>query len=389
MPIAVATRQRILLAGAIVVALALGTWTLWPAPVVVEAATARTGTVVVTVDEIGETRSHDRHLVRAPVAGRIARLALHDGDAVQEGAPLVMIEPLPLGPRERDELSARLLAARALEREAVQNLVHARDDLALAQRERERLGTLARRGLVPQQQADAAGNAASTATAEAEAAHQRVRAAAADVALVRAALEPRSFASLVIRAPATGRVLRVEDASARVVAAGDPLLVIGELDRLEIVVEMLSTEAVRLRAGMPAMLEGWGGDRSLRARVRSVEPYAFTKVSALGVEEQRTRVLLDFVDPPGALGDGFRVTAKVETDRANDVTVVPSSALFRCGEHWCVAAIEHGRITRRAVRPGLRNASETAITAGLAAGTMVVKYPGDAPPAGDRVRIRR
>jgi HlyD family secretion protein len=385
----VAARPRILLATAILAAIALGTWALWPTPVGAEAATARTGTVVVTVDEIGETRSHDRHLVRAPVAGHIARLALHDGDAVREGEPLLTIEPLPLGPRERDELAARLAAARALEREATQNLRHAREDLAFAQREHERLGALARRGLVPRQQADAAGTAATTAEAEAEAAHQRARAAAADVALVRAAMEARDSTPLVIRAPASGRVLRVEDASDRVVAAGELLLAIGELDRLEIVVEMLSTEAVRVRPGMPASLEGWGGDRPLRATVRLVEPYAFTKVSALGVEEQRTRVLLDFVDPPGALGDGFRVTAKIETGRAAGVTVVPSSAVFRCAEQWCVAAIERGRIARRPVQPGLRNASETAITSGLAAGASIVRYPSDAPQDGDRVVILR
>jgi HlyD family secretion protein len=202
-------------------------------------------------------------------------------------------------------------------------------------------------------------------------------------------MEARDSTPLVIRAPASGRVLRVEDASDRVVAAGELLLAIGELDRLEIVVEMLSTEAVRVRPGMPASLEGWGGDRPLRATVRLVEPYAFTKVSALGVEEQRTRVLLDFVDPPGALGDGFRVTAKIETGRAAGVTVVPSSAVFRCAEQWCVAAIERGRIARRPVQPGLRNASETAITSGLAAGASIVRYPSDAPQDGDRVVILR
>jgi HlyD family secretion protein len=377
----------VLVGSAILAAIALGTWALWPEPAVVEAATARTGTVVSTVDEVGETRSHDRHLVRAPVAGRIGRLALHDGDAVREGQALVTIEPLPLGPRERDEQAARLVAARALEREAAQNLRHAREDLAFAQRERERLGALARDGLVPRQQAEAASTAASTTAAEAEAAHQRARAATADVALVRAALEARGSAPLVVRAPASGRVLRVADPSARVVAAGELLLAIGELERLEVVVEMLSTEAVRLRPGMPALLEGWGGDRPLRAVVRVVEPYAVTKVSALGVEEQRTRVRLDFVDPPGALGDGFRVTVRIETSRVEGATVVPSSALFRCGENWCVAAIEQGRIARRTVQPGLRNAAETAIISGISPGALLVRYPSDAPHDGDRVVI--
>jgi HlyD family secretion protein len=372
---------------AILAAIALGTWTLWPSPAVVEGATARTGTVVVTVDEVGETRSHDRHRVRAPVAGRIGRLALHDGDAVREGQALVTIEPLPLGPRERDEQAARLVAARALEREALQNLRHAREEQAFAQRERARLDALARGGLVPRQQAEAANSAASTAEAEAEAAHQRARAAAADVALVRAALEARGSAPLVVRAPASGRLLRVEDTSARVVAAGELLLTLGEIERLEVVVEMLSTEAVRLRPGMPATLEDWGGDRPLRAVVRVIEPYAVTKVSALGVEEQRTRVLLDFVDPPGALGDGFRVTVKIETGRVERATVVPSSAVFRCGQDWCVALIEHDRIARRIVQPGLRNASETAIISGIPAGASLVRYPSDAPHDGDRVVI--
>ena len=186
----------------------------------------------------------------------------------------------------------------------------------------------------------------------------------------------------------SGRILRIHDPSERVVAAGTPLLTIGNLGGLEIVVELLSSEAVKVAPGMPVLVEGWGGDRALRAKVRRVEPYAVTKVSALGIEEKRVNVIADFVDPPGPIGDGFRVTARIVTWQADKVLKVPASALFRCASAWCVFVVEEGRARRRSIEVGHRNLVEAEVNRGLVAGERVIRYPGNEVGDGARVRLR-
>lgn len=185
-----------------------------------------------------------------------------------------------------------------------------------------------------------------------------------------------------------GRILRIADASERVVTAGTALLSIGNLGALEVVIELLSSEAVKVAPGMPVLLEGWGGNQALRAQVRRVEPYAVTKVSALGIEEKRVNVIADFVDPPGAIGDGFRVTARIVTWQADKVLKVPASALFRCAPAWCVFVVEDGRARRRSIEVGHRNLGEAEVTGGLSAGQTVVRYPGNDVTDGARVRLR-
>lgn len=208
--------------------------------------------------------------------------------------------------------------------------------------------------------------------------------------LARAGLAPvRADGDLVpVRAPVGGRVLRIDDPSERVVVAGTPLMAIGDLGRLEVVIELLSAEAVQVRPGMPVLLDDWGGEQPLRGQVRLVEPHAFTKVSALGVEEKRTNVIVDFIDPPGVLGDGFRVTGRIVTWSAADVARVPASALFRCGEAWCAFTIEDGRAVRRSVVIGQRNAQDAQVLEGLAPGAAVIRHPGNLIEEGARVRVR-
>jgi HlyD family secretion protein len=184
-------------------------------------------------------------------------------------------------------------------------------------------------------------------------------------------------ANVRLASPVSGRVLRVAERSERTVAAGTPVMIIGDPSRFEIVADVLSTEAVKIRPGAPARLEEWGGDKSLRAVVRLVEPYAFTKVSALGVEEQRVNVILDPVDPLGALGDGYRVEARIVVWSAADVLQVPSSALFRSGDRWMVFTVEDGRARRRQVEAGARNPYAVEIVSGLDAGATVIRYPGN------------
>lgn len=367
---------------------------LLPAPLPVDGAEVQAGAMQVTVDDQGETRSHDRFVLSAPVAGRLARITLHDGDAVTENQVVAQIAPLPLSKREQSEIEARIAAAEAVQREAEQHVRHADEDAAQARREHERIRKIVQDGFMSPQAAEQARNLAVTAANVAEAARFRARAAAADVKVARSALSVASAAErgagglVPVRAPLAGRILRIPDPSERVVAVGSPLLVIGDLGGLEIVIELLSSEAVKVAPGMPVWVEGWGGERALRAKVRRVEPYAVTKVSALGIEEKRVNVIADFVDPPGPIGDGFRITGRIVVWQADQVLKVPASALFRCAEAWCVFVVEEGRARRRAIEVGHRNLIEAEVSRGLAAGERVIRYPSNEVEDGVRVRLR-
>lgn len=386
--------KRILIAAGALFAVALLVLVLWPAALAVDGAQLSTGAMQVTVDDQGETRSHDRFVLSAPVAGRLARIELHDGDPVSENQLLAQIAPLPLSRRELDEITARVASAEAIQREAQQRVRHADEDVAQAGREYQRVRKLVQDGFMAPQAVEQARNLAVTAASEAEAARFRARAAAADVKVAKAGLGglragAQAAGSLVqVRAPMAGRILRIADASERVVAAGTPLLTIGNLGGLEVVIELLSSEAVKVAPGMPVLLEGWGGNQALRAKVRRVEPYAVTKVSALGIEEKRVNVIADFVDPPGAIGDGFRVTARIVIWQADKVLKVPASALFRCAPAWCVFVVEDGRARRRSIEVGQRNLGEAEVTGGLSAGQTVVRYPGNDVTDAARVRLR-
>ncbi len=374
------TRTAIYAAAGIVV-LGLLIVALRPAPIRVETALVQTGPLEVTTEELGETRTHDRFVVAAPVSGRLLRVLLRDGDTVTENQAVATLAPLPLSAVERDELTARVASAEAIQRSAEAQLSHAIEDLAQAQRESARLKELFARALVSSQQLEQALNASTTLEKEVAAARYRAKSAEADVRGARAGLSALegmphvAGATITIRAPASGRVLRVLEPSERVVTAGTPVLVLGDLQNLEVMMEMLSSEAVKVSAGMPAVLEGWGGEQPLNARVRLVEPYAFTKVSALGVEEKRTRVILDFVDSPVPLGDGYRVTGRIVIWSAPRVLKVPIAALFRCRSEWCVYVVDGGRARRRDVRIGHRNSVEAEVLSGLLENQRIVRYP--------------
>jgi len=379
---------------AILALVALTVVVLLPAPIPVDVAPVDKGALRVTVDDQGETRSHDRFVVVAPVAGRLTRITLHDGDAVAQGQVIAQIAPLPMSTREHEEQSARVASAEAIQREAEERVRHAEADLAQAKRELQRVEKLLSAGVVSTQAAEQARNLAETGANEAEAARFRARSAAAEVQVARSGLlgaqaERAQVGALVkILSPVAGRILRIPDPSERVVAAGTTLLAIGDLRRLEVVIELLSSEAMKVQARMPVLVEGGGGSEPLRARVRVVEPYAVTKVSALGIEEKRVNVIADFVDPPGALGDGFRITARIVIWSADSVLKVPTSALFRCAQDWCAFSIENERAKRRTVEVGHRNALEAEVVQGLNAGELVIRHPGNQITEGSRVTPR-
>jgi HlyD family secretion protein len=369
--------------------LALLVLALMPKPLVVELATVEAGTLQVTVDEDGETRARDRYVVAAPAAGRVSRIDLRDGDAVAQGQPVAELWPLPLSSRERAEQLARIAAAEAALREAQSRSARSEADLAQRRRERVRTDDLVSNRFVSPQAAEQARSAETLAAEETAAAKARVRAAAADLEAARAALlaidAGRAGGAVTIRAPVASRVLRIPERSERVVVAGTGLMTLGDPARLEVVVDVLSQDAVKVRPGMPVLLEGWGGPKALRAQVRTVEPFAFTKVSALGVEEQRANIVADFVDPPGALGDGYRVEARIVVWSADNVLKVPASALFRQGEKWAAFVEESGRARLRQVEVGQRSALEAQILEGLKAGEQVVRHPSNTIEDGTRV----
>lgn len=388
------SRKRILIVTAALAGVALLVFLLLPAPLEVDGATVQTGPMQVTVDDQGETRSHDRFVLFAPVAGRLTRIDLHEGDAVSENQLVAQIAPLPLSARELEEIHARIASAEAVQREAEQRVRRADADLGQAQREYERVRKLVQDGFMAPQGAEQARNLTVTAGSEAEAARFRARAAAADVKVAKSGLSgvravgQGTGALVQVRAPLAGRILAIPDASERVVAAGAPLMRIGNLQGLEVVAELLSSEAVKVAPGMPVLVEGWGGDKALRAKVRLVEPHAVTKVSALGIEEKRVNVVADFIDPPGPMGDGFRVTARIVIWQSDKVLKVPASALFRCAAAWCVFIAEDGRARQRTLEIGHRNLAEAEVTSGLSAGQTVVRYPSNDVTDGARVRLR-
>ena len=357
-----------------------------PVPVRVDIGKVETGSMQVTVDELGETRSHDRFVITAPVAGRLARIELHDGDAVQQDQVVALIAPVPLSVREREEQTARIAAAESQQRAAQELVRHGLEDLAQARRESKRVQKLVREGFMSAQAAEQARNAEVTIANEVEAARFRAKSAAAEVALAKSGLIAEQGALFKIRSPVAGRILRIADPSERVVAAGTPLLTLGDLSKLEVVIELLSTEAVKVKPGMTVMLDGWGGNKSLKAKVLRVEPYAFTKVSALGIEEKRSNVVAEFVEAPQELGDGYRVNAKIVVWSADAANKVPASALFRCGEEWCAFVVENDKAKKRVVKIGQRNAQEAEVLQGLVPGEAVIRHPTNQVDEGVRVK---
>ncbi|HZX29621.1 MAG TPA: HlyD family efflux transporter periplasmic adaptor subunit, partial [Telluria sp.] len=320
--------------GALLLALLL--WVLFaPRPVAVETAGVTEGALDVTVDNLGIVRAHDVYTVTAPVAGSLERVTLRDGDPVRRGAAVAVVRPVPLDERQRQETAARLAAARALSRQAAEDARRADAELALARSDQERIASLRRAQYVSAQTLERAGTALQSAQAGLDAARFRMRAAEADVQAAQAALAAAAGARpLTLTAPADGVVLRVLERSTRTVAAGTPLMTVADPARFEIVVDVLSADAVRIRPGALMLLENWGGPQALRARVRRVEPAGFTKVSALGVEEQRVNVVADPVDQLGVLSDGYRVEARIVVWSTPRTLKLPGSSLFRVGAAW-------------------------------------------------------
>ena len=359
---------------------------LRPTPIRVETAVVQAGAIQVTIDAEGKTRVLDRFVVAAPITGQLRRIEFQRGDSVQQNQVLAQITPLPmapLDPRQLAEARARVATAEQLKNEADTMVEHARADCDQVKREYERAEKLVETGDIPRQEFERARTAQQTCRQQIEAAQYKARAAASEVNVAKAALiaveragQSGATATVQVRAPVRGRITKLLEESERVVPAGTPLLELSN-QSLEIVIDVLSSDAVKIKPGATVLIDGYGGEQPLQARVRLIEPSAYTKVSALGIEEQRVNIIADFVSEASALGDGYRVETRIVIWANPSVIQVPASALFRHDEQWNVFVIEQGKAQRRLVEIGHRTSLSVEILRGLQSGEHIVLHPSN------------
>jgi HlyD family secretion protein len=382
---------------------------LLPKPVGVDLAAVQRGPLRVTVDEDGQTRIRDRYVVSTPLSGRLLRIGLDVGDAVQAGetvlARIQPTDPELLDPRALAQAQARVKSAQARLAQAQAQLEKANVSYEYAEVEFARANRLAERGAVTPSELEERRLSMKAAEQDVEAARFAINIAKFEVELEEAALlrtqnssdpaggngEGDEDGQFLIRAPISGRVLKLFQESATIATPGMELVEVGDPLDLEVVVDVLSSDAVRIEAGAAAQLEQWGGEAPLNARVRLVEPSGFTKISALGVEEQRVNVILDLEDSPdqrSTLGDGFRVEARIVVWEQPDVLKVPTSALFRSESDWAVFVIEQGQARLRTIELGRQNDLEAQILQGLDEQEQIVTHPGDKLKDGVAVFVR-
>lgn len=376
--------------------LALIAWGLWPKPVVIETGVVARGPLTVRVSEEGKTRVRNRYVVAAPVAGKMRRVPLKPGDEVKAGETvLTAIEPVApplLDPRARAQAEAVVSMHEASRRQAAEALEAKRAALKMADADRDRMRSVSRNGSLSESDRDRMEGDAAMKAAEVRAAEFSLQVIDYELAQARAALErPTSdtVGNLVeVRSPVSGRVLKVMQESEMVVGPGTQILEIGDPADIEIEAEILSRDAVAIQPGDSVEVEQWGGENPLKGRVRRVEPAAFTKISALGVEEQRVIVLSDLVELPEAakaLGDRYRVEVRVAVWHADEVVVVPAGSLFREGNSWKTYVYQDGAARLTTVEAGHSDGRFTEILSGLNAGDEVLLHPPDTVKDGTAV----
>jgi HlyD family secretion protein len=387
---------KILLVVAIVAA--VGVWAFTPGAVPADFAAVERGTLQVTVNEEGRTRVRDRFVVSAPLPGRMLRIELEPGDPVVAGKTVLArfqpSDPALLDVRTRAELQARAKAAESALGGARADRERVRAELAFAQSELKRLRQLVDEKVVARREVESAEQQAEALTRALQSAGFAVSTAEHQLEVARASLiQARGgrTSAIPLYSPINGVVLRRLQESEAVVPMGQPLLEVGNVGDLEIVADLLSSAAVRVRAGQPVLIEQWGGDHPLHGQVRLVEPSGFTKISALGVEEQRVNTIIDFADPPEkrpAIGDGYRVEVRIIVASREDVLKVPASSLFRRGSDWALYVVENDRAVARTVQIGQRSGLEAEITGGLTGDERIIVYPSDAVTEGVKVEAR-
>ena len=386
------------------------TWAFWPRPLMVDLGQVRREAMIVTVNEEGKTRVRDAYVVSTPVAGRLLRIEVESGDQV-EGGKSVIARMLPSSPsaldvRTREQARAAVAAAVAAVRVAQADLNKAKADIDLADLNLKRKQALMKNGVVSQAAVEQAERSWRAAQASVDQAMAGISMRQADLANTRARLisfsdppfgkdaeDAAQSDAIPVLAPISGRILRILQRSETTLPAGKPVLEIGDISNdLEIVVELLSTDAVRVSIDDRVIVDNWGGADPLKGIVTRVDPWGFAKFSALGVEEQRVNVVIKFSDPPNlrkSLGHGFRVEARIVIWENADALVVPSSALFRDNLDWVVFAAEDGVAVLKKIEIGRNNGIQAEVLGGLDAGNIVVLFPGSGITDGSRISKRK
>lgn len=377
--------------GVLLAALAATGWTLRPQPIHVSIATVTSGPLTATVTAEGRTRVQDLFVVSASVDGQLERVMVQPGDAIAANDAVASIRPAasrPLDPRMRAEASAAATAAKAAVVRAEASEQEARVALEHAESLLETTRTLADSGSVAREELTHRGHETGIRRRALEAATAGAVQARAELARAQAILGASSDVGqpTPVRSPASGNILHVLRESAGPVAAGTPLLEVGDIHRLEVNADLLSSDATEVRVGATATITGWGGPKPLGARVRRIDPAAFTKVSALGLEEQRVHVVLDLLEPPPpGLGHDYRVDVTTVVWEGKDVVRVPSTALFRVGDRWAVFRLADRRARKTLVDVGPTDGTWTATSSGVQEGDEVVTQPSDAIDDGTRI----
>lgn len=379
--------------------LSLVGWGLWPKPVIIETGVVARSPLTVRVAEEGKTRVRNRYLVATPLAGIMRRVPLKPGDPVVAGQTvLTTIEPVVpplLDPRARAQAEAAVAMREAAGKQAAEALAAARTAMKLAEADRDRMRAVTERGTLADSERDRMEAEAAIKAAEVRAAEFALQVSAYELAQARAVLERPAGAlannTVAVTSPVSGRVLKVMQESETVVTPGLAILEVGDPTDIEIEAEILSRDAVTIQPGDSVEIDQWGGDSPLHGRVRRVEPAAFTKISALGVEEQRVIVLSDLVDVPASakpLGDRYRVEVRVAVWHSEQVLVVPSGGLFREGNAWKTFIYQNGRARLTALEAGHSDGHLTEVRSGLQAGERVLLHPPDTVRDGTRVTER-
>jgi len=371
-----------------------------PRPVMVDWHVVQAEQLIISIREEGKTQVHDIYTLSAPVAGRLQRVEAHVGDAVTMSATTVAkIEPLDPGfldPRSEAQAKADVQAAESARQLAEAEVTQAQAELDFAFNELTRMRELSIGGAISNRELEMAEKSykttrATVATAQAALHMRNFEAERANAAL----LSPTATQGmhglcecLDIKAPVDGHILRILHKSEGVVQVGTPIMEIGNTGKLEVVIELLSSDAVQVEPGQLVLINNWGGEHQLRARVTRIEPIGFTKVSALGIEEQRVNVIADFLSPPAEwqrLGHGFQVDVEIITAELNDVVTVPIGALYRVGEQWAVFQVKDGVARQQIIQLGLSNSLSAEVTKGLEANDTIVLNPGN--QIGDGIRV--
>lgn len=376
-------------------------WGFWPQPLTVETVMVKRAPLTVSIEEEGRTRVIDRFVISAPVDGVASRVRMDVGDTIERGQVLLTIAPLEsrvLDPRSRAEAEARVAAAKAALESARQQVKSTKATSEFYNSELIRLRPLAEKALISKGALDKAEMDVRTADASLRAARHALEVAkyeleAAETALKYSAgtVAGEPAVRILVRAPVHGKILKIVHETEGPVRTGEPLLEVGDPRVLEVEVDVLSADAVKIQPGTKVLFERWGGEQPLEGMVRIVEPVGFTKISALGVEEQRVLIIADFTSAPELwqrLGDGYRVDARFVLWHDADVLQAPASSLFRYNDGWAVFVVQNGRATSREVKVGQRNSLFAQILEGVKEGETVINHPSNEVEDGTRVSQR-